>query len=347
MSPGARRHFLIAQEVQRMKIRIDEDEYHINDYHFIQLFRNVNAGNIGKSTELHMVLLNDFHDWNGLAAAASRSKVADFKHKNLGWMKKNKEIFPVDGGDMVPLSGADILTLALYLNDDVMIPQETRTKHFAQALAALELLKKKTATTVLAIQWPLRLPSGVRYKKGKTGEHHSEHFVWGPNGDAEHPHVHCFVDPEGDLYEAQATLAPLRGSENKRHLKFRNNLTVNRMDAMGAEDPVLDELEKVMKSVAYGMNLDVATASTKKEPAKETEKDKSKVVDEVDAEFVRYAVANDVDVDWVVAVATECGIAADEIDEWLVESLQTMAQSGGDKKKPVTVPEKKEKKPNK
>jgi len=324
-----------------MKIRTDDDEYHINDYHFIHLFRNVDAGNIGTSNELHVVLLNDFHDWKGLAATASRSKVADFDYRGFSWMKKKKEIFPADGGgDTVLLSGPDILTLALYLNKDVMTPKAIRTKHFDRALAALDLLRKRTTTTVLAIQWPLRLPEGVQYKRGSTGDHHSEHFVWGANGDPEFPHIHCFVYPDGDLYEAQATLAPLRGSTTKRHLKFRNDLTVKRADALGADDYVLDELEKVLKSVAYGMNLGgVAIAPTPTSTEKVSE-------DEVDARFIQYAADNNVDIAWVVAAAKACEITADEIDQWELEVLRTMVRSGGDEVK-ITVPEKEEKKKRK
>jgi hypothetical protein len=238
-----------------VKLRTADDiVYHLNDYHFIYLFRNVTADKVGQSRTKHVVLLDNFHDWSGLLAVAENKRNGEsFKYGNYQFGLKNREIYPVSGPNHVQLTGVDITNLAVYLSTDTTEPAERRADaDYTQARKAVIELKRNSRSTDMAYQWPAKRPHGVTYKAGSTGPVKNEHFVWGAGGGVDWPHIHCFVNPEGDLYAAHATLSPLGGQE-KRAFDFRQDLTVDRGNGpVPSDDVVLTELEKVLKAVVFG-----------------------------------------------------------------------------------------------
>ncbi|WP_086820465.1 hypothetical protein [Allokutzneria sp. NRRL B-24872] len=313
-----------------MKIRTrDGDVFHINEHHVIHLYRAVNRDRIGSSTGTHVVLLSEFSDWNGLAEKAVVSK-AVFTHDKIEWKKAGTELFPSDGDNAVRLTGPEIQALASYLNDDVdvAIPKRERTAGFSRALAVIEDIKRAGVSTVLDFQWPNRFASGVTYKAGSTGPKRTEHFVWGPGGHVEYPHIHCFVRLDGTLYEAQATLKPLSGEKDKRHFKFLSDLTVPRAGTLNEDDAALTMLEKTLKAVVYGE--DMAAPAPVKPPRRrgkgsaEEEDAAEEVVVPIDAHFRKYAQTHDKDPAWVARLALEAGIVPEEIHTWEIWNFEAL-----------------------
>ncbi|MET1076378.1 MAG: hypothetical protein ABWY11_27300 [Umezawaea sp.] len=304
-----------------MKIRAEDLVFHLNDYHFIHLYRNVNASTIHTSTSLHEVLLDEFQDWNGLAVAAAKSKKADFAFDRIKWMKKGSEIFPVDSGNAVGLSGPDIQTLVSYLNDGVGVPAGTRTKDFERAHAVVESMLKKKASRKLDFQWPNKLPAGVRHKDGRTTSERVDHFVWGPNGDAEYPHVHLFLSLGGVVTEGRATLVPARGASSKRGVPLLHDLTFDRSETVPSDEKALLELEKVMRCVVYGE--DFTGVPTKSPEKAEVEDEVSE--DESAAYYQSFALAWNVTADWVASIFPACGIELAELGEFGPKDLVAMA----------------------
>ncbi len=129
--------------VQRMKIKGIERTFHINEYHFISLMHTVK--NIGKSTSTHAILLDDFTDFDGLAAAAEASDISGFKFGGYAWQVKGDEIFPTDGPNIVNLGLEAIEALRAFAAQDVEPPQKLKGPDFNRALTALTRITKQRA----------------------------------------------------------------------------------------------------------------------------------------------------------------------------------------------------------
>lgn len=129
--------------VQRMKIKGKVREFHINEYHFISLMHTVK--NIGKSTSTHAILLDDFTDFDGLAAAAEASETAGFEFGGYSWQLKKDEIFPTDGPNIVNLGLEAIEALRAFAQQEVDPPQKMITPDFKLALGALKKVAKQRA----------------------------------------------------------------------------------------------------------------------------------------------------------------------------------------------------------
>lgn len=336
-----------------MKIRYEDSVFHLNDYHFIHLYRNVNASTIGQSNTPHFVVMNGFHDWNGLAQAASESRIADFKHGGYAWHRKNTgEIYPTAGSeDSVQLTGTQIYQLAAYLNNDVDPPKKRQKgdDDFQRALGEVASLKNNNRTNRLAVQWPTVVPRGLSHTyskdytekqpakpvKGKSRRGDTDEvpviqrYVWGPNGGAEHPHIHCFVNAEGDVYSAKATLRP-SGSTNKRHLLFQDDLKVDRAEALPGDTQALDELDRVMQCVAFGEEFPVTTTTTttgggKKARKAAAERTEEPEAEEIDPLLQKYATDHKVALDWIVGVAKQLDdLTIGEIVEYGEDDLKAM-----------------------
>lgn len=332
-------------EDSSVRIRYEDKVFDLNDYHFLHLFRNVNAGTIHTSKSDHVVVTGGFQDWNGLAKAASQSKVADFKYGGYAWHKEGaKEIYPVDGPGVLRLSKLDLETLTAYLNDDVAVPNQPRSADFAKALTAVTTMRTTKPTTKLAIQWPTVLPKGFNHSssrdytakvaekpaKGRKAEEEEEvpviqHFLWGPNGNLEFPHIHCFVNAAGNVYLAKATLRPQKGSTSKRYAKFLDNLKVDESETLTTDREALDELMLVMCRFAFGEDLPVAAPA--RNPRKAVQQSSSSSSEEtVDPLFETYARKHHVEEDWIVAAAIELEMSAAEIVDYDPQTVQTMLE---------------------
>jgi hypothetical protein len=327
-----------------VKIRTEDGQvFHLNDYHFITLYRNVHADNIHGSDTEHLVLLYEFRDWNGLAAAAVKSSKFDFDR--VSWGKKTTasgtEIYLADGGNTVWLTGKDIQTLSSYLNDDVRPPNEARTQGFDQALSEIELVKNKKIDTDLCIQWPAKLPKGLKPEEGKEREDHYEYFLLGPTGHLEYPHIHFFIKPDHYIYYARATLAPRRGQQDKRGFALQNNLTFVREGTQATDEQPLLDMEKVVRHLVSGEDLVIAeTKPTKKKGAKETDPEPA---DPSVAYYESYAVAWNVSPEWIADVFPATGLDLNDLGEYSPHSLVTLANvlQGNDFVEPRTAWEEK------
>jgi len=306
----------------------DGNDYHLNDYHFIYRYQYVNSGNIGESSKPHAVLLKEFDDWIGLAAAAGNAAKSVFKFDGLQWEIQSGEIYPTDQASTVLLTKAEIESLALYFNDDTEPPQNVKTPNFNTAWSALKPLKRQPVTAVLRIQWPERLPPGIGNDKTNMQSTSRDRYIWGVGGSLEYPHIHCFLKG-GYLTEARATISPAPQMEKKRGFVFQSDLKVVRTDAQPADDAVLDELERVMRCLATGAELTMPTVATGKKTKEEVAPAAAVVAKVVyDPLIVAYAEEKEVPVAWVHDAAVALGLSPDDVSgfprELLVEEAATV-----------------------
>ncbi|WP_344870741.1 hypothetical protein [Allokutzneria multivorans] len=156
--------------------------------------------------------------------------------------------------------------------------------------------------------------------------------MWGEGGTLEYPHIHCFVKPDGTLYEALATLKPLAGEEDKRHFKFLNNLTVPREGTLREDDAVLTVLEKVLNAVVYGEDISAPPPAkpTRRRGKQQDTAEDDQVVQPVQpavvvhARYVAYAKKHSVELPWVTDIATKNNIPPEDIDEWSIADLKSL-----------------------
>ncbi|MGM1062202.1 hypothetical protein [Saccharothrix sp. Mg75] len=307
-----------------MKIRsADGQEYHLNDYHFIHRYRFVKK--VGTSVGTHVVLLEDFRQWNELATAAAAAPRALFKCGGYAWEKRNGEIFPTSQGQAVDLTGEEINALAAVILRDVDPSSTLKRTEFTTALRKLRRLASIPVTQELDIQLPQVLPPGVGYDRRTWNSPVRDRYIWGADGSVEYPHIHCFLE-DGYITSAQATVSPAPGSQHKRGFKFQSDLTVIRKGSSADDQNVLDELERVLRAVVTGEALPTTATGKKDKPALDLPKVKAEVYD---AAFVDYAATNDVPVGWVHAAATACDIKPEEIAGYPLELLVEMASQEG------------------
>jgi hypothetical protein len=317
-----------------VKIRTEDNEFHLNDYHFIHRYRFVkNIG--GGSDSTHVVLLDDFTQWNELAAAVTaasgRVEKTNFSAGGRQWQRKagKTEIWPVAQSRTVELTNDQISALATWFNEagysDPKFPPKLDDAPFKLALQELVAIKKVSLTTVLKIQWPVQLPPGVGVDGNTRRGPMRDRYIWGDLGSVEeYPHIHCFVDG-GHITSAHATIGPAPGSGKKRHPDFRSDLNVNRggLDLTVKDEQMLDELERVLRALVSGEEL-IRSAPVKTPGRKKAVAGEPVVVPPVvhPVEFVKFAEAHGISIERVVRFAVGLEIAPSEIFEWSKEAFE-------------------------
>jgi hypothetical protein len=272
------------------------------------------------------VLLKEFDNWIGLATAAGKAVNSVFRFDGLQWEIQSREIYPIDQASTVPLTGAEIESLALYFNNDTDPPRNVQAQNFNTAWSVLKQMKRQPVTPVLRIQWPERLPPGIGNDKMQSTSR--DRYIWGVGGSLEYPHIHCFLEG-GYLTEARATISPAPRMEKKRGFVFRSDLKVVRTDAEPADDAVLNELERVMRCLATGAELTMPTAATGKKTKEEVAPAAAVVAVEYHPLIVAYATEYQADVAWVHTVAVALKIPPDEVEGFPLKDLETMAEEAG------------------
>ncbi|KAA2265226.1 hypothetical protein F0L68_05095 [Solihabitans fulvus] len=313
-----------------MRIRTAEgQEYYLSDYHFVFRYRFV--GKIGgKPTDVHAVMLDDFTDWNGLADAAASAKRMDFKFGGYLWQRaSDNEVWPVeDGVTVIGLTGEEIEALAISAKGTGSPPARLSRALFRRALVEIERIRDTAPTEELGIQWPAKLPSGIGHDPKKTSIAASDNYIWGADGSFEYPHIHCFMT-KGYITSALATLKPTPGLHEKRHFKFRSDLLTVRKNLLAGDDAVLDELEKVLRSLVTGeaRQPQVVAKPKKEKKERKTEADDTDqappVAQRVFADFVvTYARENNVEVGWLQDAVDDLGWDANDLDGLEREKLE-------------------------
>jgi len=302
----------------------DGKDYHLNDYHFIYRYQYVKSDNIGESKNPHAVLLKEFDDWIGLAAAAGNAAKSVFKFDGLHWEIQSGEIYPTDQASTVPLTKAEIESLALYFNNDTDPPQTVQTPNFNTAWNALKPLKRPV-TAVLRIQWPQKLPPGIGADRDNLQSKARDRYIWGADGSLEYPHIHCFID-DGYVRSARATVRPAPNEKQKRGFVFQSDLKVVRTDAQPLDDAVLNELERVMRCLATGAELTMPTVATGKKTKEEVAPAAAVVAPVVyDPLIVAYAEENEVPVSWVHDAIVAIGQTPADLEAFPLETLKEQA----------------------
>jgi hypothetical protein len=313
-----------------VKIRFEDNEFHLNDYHFIHRYRFVrNIG--GSSDSTHVVLLDDFTQWNELAAAAATAaggkvEKTNFSAGGFQWQRKagKTEIWPVEQSRTAELTNDQISALATWFNEagysDPIFPQKFVNAPFKTALQELVAIKKAPATPVLKIQWPVQLPPGVGVDRKTQRGPMRDRYIWGESGSVEeYPHIHCFVDG-GYVTSAHATIGPVPGSGKKRHPVFRSDLKVDRtgLDLTAKDEQMLDELERVLRALVSGEEL------THSAPVKTTGRKKAVAEEPVvhPVEFVKFAEVHGISIERVVRFAAGFEVAPSDIFEWDKKSFE-------------------------
>lgn len=296
---------------------------HINDYHFFTLFHQANLLNSSQQTRDHVVVFDDFDDFDGLAECVAQLRNQDpFAYGGLDWgWNSESEIFPKETAKAsASLSGAAINEL-IYLvkNADSMPTRKLVSNGLAKPF--LDRLKQVRAVAKSIpgdasfpfTFMPKKLPVYLKFDLGKQG---TSGFVYPASGNKEGIHLHAFFsDGANEQTEFVMVTSVQLTCNSKNHLK-QSQEPEKWQRPVGSRDRDDAEILKAMLATVRRAVATVEDQEQDDEPKKTPAEEKEWEAKEVTAQSL--ATKYDVDVFIIEAlleqVRAEPGAEASDYD---------------------------------